>query len=92
DRAGDAMRITLLIGCAGAFVFCAVSALPHLLPRVMLGAAALLGLVHELGRSAPVGYQDEGGFHYARVRRVRRRARRNIGIGLLVSASRPLKA
>ncbi len=79
------MRIVLFIGCAGALVFCAVSASPYLPVRVLVGAAALLGLVHELSRRAPIGYQDEQGFHYVRVSRARRRARKNFGFGALVS-------
>jgi hypothetical protein len=61
--------------------------------RLLLSAAALLALMHELGRRAPIGYEDEHGFHYADASLERRHAQKGALAGSLFSpAKAPLKA
>jgi hypothetical protein len=82
-----------LLTCAGTLALCAVSVSPHWTLRLVMSAVALLAMVYELGRSAPVGYEDETGFHYAGAPRPRRRARRTELAGSFLGSSRsPLKA
>lgn len=82
-----------LLTCAGTLAVCAISVSPHWTLRLLLGVGALLAMVYELGRIAPVGYEDETGFHYAGAPRARRRRRRTDFSGSLLGSSRsPLKA
>jgi hypothetical protein len=90
DRTGNVMKSILLLGCGGALFFCISSTTHHWLLRLFLGAIALLALLHEAGRRAPVGYEDERGFHYLRAVR---KPRRKFSLGsLLYPARSPLKA
>jgi hypothetical protein len=86
------MKIILLFAYGGALCFCALGSSLHWSLRLVLGAAALLALLHELSRRAPVGYQDEDGFHYSHVGGAPRSRRVSL-IGALLSPARsPLKA
>jgi hypothetical protein len=87
------MKIILLFGYSGALSFCALNSSLHWSLRLVLGAAASLPLLHELSRRAPVGYQDENGFHYLHAGSGQRR-RRNVSLmGAFISSNRsPLKA
>jgi hypothetical protein len=83
------MKRTLLFGSGATLVFCAISTSPHWLVRLLLGVAALLAILHELSRRAPIGYEDERGFHYVR----EPRRRRGAFAGSILSPTRsPLKA
>jgi hypothetical protein len=93
DDDKNIVKKILLLSCAGTVVFCVVSASPHWTLRLLVSAAALLAMVYELGRSAPIGYEDKNGFHYVRVPKARRRGRRRVLAGLLFpTARRPLNA
>jgi hypothetical protein len=93
DDGKNIVKKILLFSCAGTLAFCAISSSPHWMLRLVVSAAALLAMVYELSRSAPVGYQDEAGFHYFRVPKLRRRAVRRAAAGSLFSpARRPLSA
>lgn len=51
--------------------------IPSLPAKITIGAFVLTGLLTQMARRAPVGYQDEKGFHLIHVRRAaceRRRA------------------
>lgn len=72
------MKIILLFGYAGALIFCAIAAPFHWPARLLLGAAAVMALLHELGRRAPIGYQDDKGFHLAAAPETRRKWRKNL--------------
>lgn len=85
-------KILLLAGAA-TLAFCAVSVVPPWTLRLVVSAAALLAMVYALGRTAPVGYEDETGFHYSRAPRPRRRGRKPALTGSLFGPARsPLKA
>jgi hypothetical protein len=75
--------------------------LPSIPAKIILSTFVLMTVLIEATRRAPVGYQDEGGFHSVGVRRTsgRRaqrklwRARRKVFISWLFSDSRrPAKA
>jgi hypothetical protein len=85
------MKMLLFSACAAALTFSVISTSPHPFLRVLLSGVGLLALLHELGRRAPVGYQDGQGFHYARprLRTRRRQPRKNFVFGSLVPSSRP---
>ena len=87
DDAKNIVKKVLFLSSAGTLAFCAISSSPHWMLRLAISAAALLAMVYELSRSAPVGYEDQKGFHYVRVRRPRRRAGRST-IGSLLSPAR----
>ncbi|MBV9010205.1 MAG: hypothetical protein JO354_13740 [Verrucomicrobia bacterium] len=60
----------LVVICFAAATFGAGRMLfPHFVVGLLLGAVILLLVIHELGRRAPLGYEDETGFHFARLRR-----------------------
>lgn len=90
------MKMLLFSGCVGTLVFCVVSTSSHPFVRVLLSALALLAIVHELLRRAPLGYQDERGFHYGPPRGGRprgRKPRKNLVFGSLLPRARlPLQA
>jgi hypothetical protein len=87
------MKKILLFGCGGIVIFCAILTSPPWLLRLLLSVTALLALMHELSRRAPIGYEDEGGFHYAQTRGRRRSARKGALASSLFSPARsPLKA
>jgi hypothetical protein len=61
------MKTCLLF--AGSNVIAMTSgAVPSLPGKLILGAFVLLGALTTLARRAPLGYQDESGFHLIRVR------------------------
>jgi hypothetical protein len=80
------MKTILLFGYAGAVIFCAIAAPFPWSVRLLLGAAAVLALLHELSRRAPVGYQDDNGFHLATAPEARREGRQNALGGALSPA------
>jgi hypothetical protein len=83
----------LLLGSAGTLVFCVISSSPHWTLRLCLSAAALLAIVYQLGRSAPVGYEDQTGFHFSSASGPRRRVRKRALAGSMFAPARsPLKA
>jgi hypothetical protein len=93
DDGKNIVKKILLFSCTGTLAFCAISSSPHWTLRLVVSAAALLAMVYELSRSAPVGYQDDAGFHYFRApRRQRRAGRRSPATSLFSPARRPLRA
>src|SRR5436305_918362 len=94
DDDKNIVKKIFLFTCAGTLLFCTLSSSPHWTLRLIVSAAALLAIVYELSRSAPVGYEDEGGFHYARVPKPRRRAttRRLLAAWLFPTPRRPARA
>src|SRR5205814_9424949 len=54
----------------------ATAVIPTLAAKLTVGAFALIGLLTQLARHAPVGYQDEKGFHLIHVRRAASERRR----------------
>ena len=76
--------------------------LPNLPVRVLVSVCALVALLSKLVRRAPVGYQDESGFHIVHARRsvagrrqaltARRATKRLFASWLFSDSRRPLKA
>ena len=92
DDVKNVVKKILFFASAGTLVFCAISSSPHWTFRLLVSAAALLAMIYELGRSAPVGYQDEGGFHDLSARKARRVRRASLASSLFPPARRPLSA
>ena len=74
-------------------------ALPALPAKIILSAFVLIAVLTQAARRAPVGYQDENGFHLISTRRhvTRGRALRRAGRKMLMSwlfpdSRRPAKA
>jgi hypothetical protein len=94
DDDKNIVKKILLFSCAGTLVFCAISSSPHWTLRLMVSAAALLAMIYELSRNAPLGYEDQAGFHYVRVRKPRRRTltKRMLTGWLFPAPRRPVRA
>jgi hypothetical protein len=90
------MKIFLLLAVSSVVT---AGALPSLPAKIILSAFVLLAALTQVARRAPVGYQDENGFHLIRARRrvTRGRALRRAGRKLLMGwlfpdARHPVKA
>jgi hypothetical protein len=90
------MKIFLLLTVSSVVT---AGVLPSLPAKIILSALVLLAAVTQAVRRAPVGYQDENGFHLIRARRrvTRGRAIRRAGRKILMSwlfsdARHPVKA
>jgi hypothetical protein len=90
------MMKTFLLLAVGSVVTAGV--LPALPAKIILSAFVLIAALTQAARRAPVGYQDENGFHLISTRRVTRgRALRRAGRKMLMSwlfsdSRRPVKA
>jgi hypothetical protein len=93
DDGKTIVKKILLFSSAGTLAFCAISSSPHWMLRLAISAAALLAMVYELSRSAPVGYEDQAGFHYCSAPGRRRRVRKHALPDSVFAPTRsPLKA
>jgi hypothetical protein len=77
----------------------AAGVLPSLPAKIVLSAIVLMAALTQAARRAPVGYQDEKGFHLVRARRrvTKGRALRRVGRKILMGwlfpdARRPVRA
>ena len=89
------MKIFLLLAVSSVVT---AGVLPSFPAKIILGAFVLLAALTQAARRAPVGYQDENGFHVIHARRrVTGRALRRAGKKMLMSwlfsdSRRPEKA
>jgi len=89
------MKIFLLLAVSSVVT---AGVLPSFPAKIILGAFVLLAALTQAARRAPVGYQDEKGFHVIHARRrVTGRALRRAGKKMLISwlfsdARHPAKA
>ena len=90
------MKTFLLLSVSGVAT---AGALPSLPAKIILSAVLLMAVLTQAARRAPVGYQDENGFHLISTRRhvTRGRALRRAGRKMLMSwlfadSRRPEKA
>jgi hypothetical protein len=77
----------------------AAGVLPSLPAKIVLSALVLTAALTQAARSAPVGYQDEKGFHLVRARRRVTKGRALVRVGrkilvgwLFPDARRPVRA
>src|SRR2546429_595310 len=91
-QSGGTMMKTFLLLAVSSVV--TAGALPSLPAKIILSAFVLLAILTEAARRAPVGYQDENGFHLIRARRrvTRGRALRRAMSWLFSDARHPVKA
>ena len=78
------MKIFLLLAVSSVVT---AGVLPALPAKIILSAFVLIAALTQAARRAPVGYQDENGFHLIRARRrvTRGRALRRAGRKMLIS-------
>ncbi len=84
------MMKTFLLLAVGSVVTAGV--LPSLPAKIILSAFVLLAALAQAARRAPVGYQDENGFHLIRVRRPVAKGRSPLSGWLFSDSHRPAKA
>jgi hypothetical protein len=96
-QSGGNMMKTFLLLAVSSVVTAGV--LPALPAKIILSAFVLIAVLTQAARRAPVGYQDENGFHLISTRRhvTRGRALRRAGRRMLMSwlfpdSRRPAKA
>src|SRR5438552_2375003 len=88
---GKMMKTFLLLAVSSVVT---AGALPSLPAKIILSAFVLMAVLTQAARRAPVGYQDENGFHLIRTRRrvTRGRALRRAMSWLFSDARHPVKA
>src|SRR5437763_16775673 len=88
---GKTMKTFLLLAISSVAT---AGVLPSLPAKIILSAFVLLATLTQAARRAPVGYQDENGFHLIRARRrvTRGRALRRAMSWLFSDARHPVKA
>jgi hypothetical protein len=93
---GKSMKTFLLLAISSVAT---AGALPTLPAKIILSAFVLMAALAQVARCAPVGYQDENGFHLIRARRrvTKGRALLRAGRKMLINwlfsdARRPAKA
>ena len=89
------MKIFLLLAVSSVVT---AGVLPSFPAKIILGAFVLLAALTQAARRAPVGYQDENGFHVIHARRrvtgraLRRAGRKMLMTWLFSDARHPAKA
>jgi hypothetical protein len=93
---GNMMKTFLLLAVSSVVT---AGALPSLPAKIILSVFVLMAALTQAARRAPVGYQDEKGFHLIRARRrgtkgraLRRAARKILMSRLFSDARHPAKA
>jgi hypothetical protein len=89
-QSGGKMMKTLLLLAVSSVVTAGV--LPSLPAKIILSAFVLLAALTLAARRAPVGYQDENGFHLIRARRPVAKGRSILSGWLFSDSRRPAKA
>jgi hypothetical protein len=66
--------------------------LPSLPAKIILSAFVLMAVLTQAARRAPIGYEDENGFHLIRARRPAAKGRSILSGWLFSDSRRPAKA